>query len=60
MPFLNIKLQGLAKRLRPGLVNMRRKNCILLPALLLCDHAQISPHIIVTHGEIALGRSEEL
>ena len=25
-------LQGWTKRLRPGLVNMRRKNCVLLPA----------------------------
>ena len=25
-------LQGSAKRLRPGLVNIRRKNCVLLPA----------------------------
>ena len=25
-------LQGSAKRLRPGLVNMRRTNCVLLPA----------------------------
>ena len=25
-------IQGSAKRLRPGLVNMRRKNCVLLPA----------------------------
>ena len=26
------QLQGSAKRLRPGLVNMRRKYCVLLPA----------------------------
>ena len=25
-------VQGSAKRLRPGLVNIRRKNCVLLPA----------------------------
>ena len=25
-------LQGTTKRLRPGLVNMRKKNCVLLPA----------------------------
>ena len=29
---MNISVQGSAKRLRPGLVNMRRKICVLLPA----------------------------
>ena len=28
----SIGVQGSAKRLRPGLVDMRRKNCVLLPA----------------------------
>ena len=28
----SITIQGSAKRLRPGLVNMRRNNCVLLPA----------------------------
>ena len=31
-PLLPHTIQGSAKRLRPGLVNMRRKNCVLLPA----------------------------
>ena len=39
-----VRVQGTTKRLLPGLVNMRRKNCLLLPAAEECNFL----HLIFT------------